>query len=70
MNAVTTPATYAEATANGWADGRQAFQRGYVSRKSKKMDADVHVSKSGELYVLLPSYTSTRYCIRQYLTAK
>lgn len=60
--------TYKEAKAKGYRDGRRAYQRGYVSRKVDIDDQPVLKSGAGELYVLLPNWDSTQYCIRQYLT--
>lgn len=60
--------TYKEAKAKGYKDGRTAYQRGYVSRKINIENQPVLKSGRGELYVLLPNWNSTQYCIRQYLT--
>lgn len=60
--------TYLEAKAKGYKDGRTAYQRGYVSRKTNIENQPVLKSGRCELYVLLPNWNSTRYCIRQYLT--
>lgn len=65
-----TPATYAEAIAQGYKDGAQQWQRGYISRRQNSTAAPVHVAggkRRGQLYVLLPSHKSTNYCVRQYL---
>ena len=70
MSTTTTPATYADALANGYRDGRQAWERGYVSRKADPKKAGICTARNGELYVLLASDRSSRYCIRQYLVAK
>lgn len=59
--------TYADAINRGYANGRIAWQRGYVSRKINADNQTVHTSGSGELYVLLPTWQSSQYCIRQYL---
>ena len=60
--------TYKEAKTKGYKDGRTAYQRGYVSRKINIDNQPVLESGRGELYVLLPNWNSTQYCIRQYLT--
>lgn len=61
--------TLQDALNAGYRLGRTAWQQGYVSRKGTSNDQiAVHTnSKSGELYFLAPSWTSTRYCFRQYL---
>lgn len=67
------PKTYGAALAAGYSDGDQTWERGYISRKSKLDDLPVKVAggnRKGNLYVLLPAYTSTQYCIRQYLVKK
>ena len=69
MITVPTPATYGEATAAGWTHGRQTWELGYVSRRADQDHSPIHYSRFGEPYVLLASYRSTRYCIRQYLLA-
>lgn len=46
------------------------YQRGYVPRGVDIGDQIVHEGKgarAGQLYILVPSYTSSRYCFRQYL---
>lgn len=67
------PATYGEAIEMGYSLGDTAWTRGYVSRRSEQVcdDTPIHVaggSRQGELYVLMPSWESTTYCRRQYLT--
>lgn len=62
--------TYREAIENGYTDADTKYQRGYVSRKANTMEQPVQTaggSRKGQLYVLLPCFTSTQYCIRQYL---
>lgn len=62
--------TYAEAKAAGYTDAEVSYQRGYVSRKcnpDEQIVREAGGSKKGRLYVLLPSWISTRYCVRQYL---
>lgn len=62
------PADYQDAIDNaGWTNGRQSYQRGYVSRKVSPNKAKLQQNKKGEWYVLLASYKSTQFCIRQYL---
>lgn len=63
-----TPKNLKEARAMGYRFGRTAWTRGYVTRKGQKVeDVMVYTAGTGELYVLAPSWASTRYCIRQYL---
>lgn len=62
--------TYEEAIKKGYTDADTKYQRGYISRKVNTMEQPVQEargSRKGELYVLLPCFTSTQYCIRQYL---
>ena len=62
--------TYREAIENGYTDADTKYQRGYVSRKANTKEQPVQEaggSRKGQLYVLLPCFTSTQYCIRQYL---
>ena len=59
--------TYKDAKKQGYKNGRQAYQRGYVSRKIDINNQPVLTSGKGELYVLFPCWTSTQYCIRQYI---
>lgn len=64
---------YLEARNKGYKLGDTAYQRGYVSRKAYIDDLPVHKAggrRKGQLYVLLPSYRSTQYCIRQYLVVR
>lgn len=45
------------------------YARGYVSRKQDELNAEVHEaggSRKGEYYALLPCFTSSQYCFRQY----
>lgn len=63
--------TYKEAIEAGYKPADMAYQWGYVSRKVNPDEQEVQTaggSRRGELYVLLPCWRSTRYCIRQYLT--
>lgn len=66
---MTRPKTLSEALLAGYKPGRTAWQRGYVSRKQDNSKATVLVARGGELYVRLPSWKSTYYCVRQYLVA-
>ena len=46
------------------------YQKGYVSRRVDIGNQPVLTAKghrAGELYILEPCYTSTRYCFRHYL---
>ena len=61
--------TYQDAIKAGYIAGETKYQRGYVSRKTNADMQPVHVAggrRKGQLYALLPCYTSTQYCIRQY----
>ena len=52
--------------------GDIAWQRGYVTRKLRK-NANIPVyavtrgKRKGQLFIVIPSYISTRYCHRIYL---
>lgn len=62
--------TLKEALAQGYKFTDSTWERGYVSRKQDNMTATVRTAggrRKDQLYVLLPSHLSTRYCIRQYL---
>lgn len=62
--------TYAEAKEKGYVPSDSTYQRGYISRKIDTMQQPVKTAggnRKGQLYVLLPCYTSTQYCFRQYL---
>lgn len=61
--------TYAEAKEKGYKDGRTRYQRGYVSRKIDVDKQKVHTNKYGWMYVLLPCWKSSQYCVRRYLIA-
>lgn len=61
--------TYAEAKKEGYSDGRKTLQRGYVSRKVNADEQMVVTNSRGEKYVLLPCFTSSQYCTRQYLVS-
>jgi hypothetical protein len=46
------------------------WTRGYISRKMDTRNQPVIAAgggRKGQHYVVLPSYGSTRYCVRQYL---
>lgn len=62
--------TYADAIKAGYKEADTKYQRGYISRRADPDAQPVRVaggSRKGQLYVLLPCYRSTQYCIRQYL---
>ena len=62
--------TYQDAINQGYKDADRKYQRGYISRKVDQMAQQVRTasgSRAGEMYVLLPCWDSTQYCIRQYL---
>lgn len=61
---------YGEALEKGYTNGDWKWERGYVSRNCDKYEQQVWTAggtRYGEKYVLLPSWRSTQYCIRQYL---
>ena len=63
--------TYKDAIRKGYRNADSRFHRGYVSRKIDPEKQEVKAaggSRKGQLYVELPSWKSTRYFIRQYLT--
>lgn len=65
------PKTYEEALAMGYHEADTTWQRGYVSRMKNKCNAEIKIAggkRKGQLYILIPSDTSTQFCIRQYLT--
>lgn len=62
--------TYAEALKAGYQNGEVRYSSGYVSRKVNISTQEVRIaggSRSGQLYVVVPSYHTTRYHLRQYL---
>lgn len=62
--------TFAEALESGYKPADMQYTKGYVSRRSDLAKQPVHVaggSRKGELYILIPSFKSTRYCLRWYL---
>lgn len=66
------PKTYGEAKAAGWIETDSTWTRGYVSRRSNIDDLTIHAaggSRRGQFFVLIPSWRSTQYCIRQYISA-
>ncbi|MEG0578377.1 MAG: hypothetical protein RR490_00430 [Niameybacter sp.] len=58
--------TYKQAIENGYTKGHTAYQRGYISRKTDINTQTVLTGRKG-LYVLIPAFNTTIYCIRQYL---
>jgi membrane-bound lytic murein transglycosylase B len=66
-----TPKTLKEALEQGYRNGRTAWSQGYLSRVSslppEKMPIMVN-GRTGELFYCVPSWRSTRYHHRQYLT--
>lgn len=61
--------TVQELKAAGFIPADRTWTRGYISRKSDPNKAKVFIAKGsreGQFYALLPSWTSTRYCYRQY----
>lgn len=62
--------TYADAIKAGYREADIKYQRGYIRRRADPDAQPVRVaggSRKGQLYVLLPCFTSTQYCFRQYL---
>lgn len=62
--------TYSDAVKAGYIDGESRLQAGYTSRKTATDDAPVYIAggyRKGQLFALLPNYSSTRFCYRQYL---
>lgn len=62
--------TYKQALEAGYKRADQKYQRGYVSRKTNIENQNVFTaggSRKNQKYILLPCYSSTQYCIRQYL---
>lgn len=63
--------TFAEARKQGYICGDTTYTQGYISRRAFDIDkARIHVaggSRKGQLFVLIPCYNSTRFCLRQYL---
>lgn len=62
--------TLKEALLSGYKKADCTYQRGYVSRKVNVDEQTVYTaggSRKGEKYVLLPTWESSQYCIRQYL---
>lgn len=62
--------TYLDAIKAGYKTADTKYQRGYVSRLTDTDAQPVQAAggnRKGQLYVLLPCYCSTQYCIRQYL---
>lgn len=62
---------YKEAKEQGYRVYDTKMQTGYVTRRPMS-DEQVEVlraegNRKGELYVLMPNYSSTRYCKRCYL---
>ena len=51
----------------GWEEYRDAWTRGYVSRKTNIEDQPVKVSGRGEVYYISPSWRSTTYSVRVYM---
>ena len=60
---------------NGYEFGDIKWQRGYVSRKlttyaCTPVYAVTKGKRKGQLFILIPSYISTRYCKRIYLVRR
>ena len=53
----------------GYHKADMQYTKGYVSRKQDDMLAEVHEAggnRKGEYYALVPCFSSSRYCFRQY----
>lgn len=64
------PRTYAEARKLGYKDADKQYQRGYISRKTNLFEQPVLIAggkRKGQLYILVPCFRTTRYCMRMYL---
>jgi hypothetical protein len=64
------PKSYFDAKKAGWIETNTSLCRGYVSRKMNTDNAPIHAAggiRRGEYYVLLPSWQTSQFCIRQYL---
>lgn len=64
--------TLREALDEGYKLNNMTYQRGYVTRKPRKPE-EIWVktaggTRKGELYILMPCFTSTRFCYRVYLS--
>ena len=64
--------TYEDFREQGYVYGDIVWQRGYVSRKlttyaCTPVYAVTKGKRKGQLFILIPSYISTRYCRRIYL---
>lgn len=65
--------TYGEAKKAGYIDADTTYQRGYVSRKVDIDSQVVHAAggkRKNDLYVLLPCFNSSQYCMRQYIAKR
>ena len=66
-----TKLSYKQAIKNGWQIADERSQRKYVSRKVNLENQPVLAAgghRKGEFYVEVPSWQSSRYSIRRYLT--
>ena len=61
--------TLKEALQKGYTLGQTSWQRGYISRKTDVNSQEVMYGgrKHDMPYVLVPSFKSSSYCVRQYL---
>ena len=67
--------TYEDFQKQGYMFGDIVWQRGYVTRKptpnaTKPVYKVTRGTRKGQLFILFPSYISTRYCKRIYLERK
>ena len=67
--------TFEDFRNQGYVYGDIAWQRGYVSRKlttnaTRPVYAVTRGKRKGQLFIVIPSYISTRYCKRIYLAKK
>ena len=66
------PKNYGEAIKKGWIVYDYKLEAGYISRKSDINSLPIYQAqgyRKGEYYVLVPSWDSSRYCIREYIKA-
>ena len=67
--------TFEDFRNQGYVYGDIVWQRGYVSRKletnaTRPVYAVTRGIRKGQLFIVIPSYISTRYCKRIYLVRK
>lgn len=68
---MSTKMTYKQAVEKGWKIKDETFQRKYVSKKINLENQPVLAAsgrRNGQFFIEMPSWQSTRYSIRRYLT--